>query len=78
MAIGQANILKWRTTSIFLKMEDDLNFLGNGRRPQFYRHLFYLICFVKISYLKMEEDLKLFGNGRRTQFLYKWKTTSFF
>jgi hypothetical protein len=28
------NILKWKTTSILLKKEDDLNFYENGRRPQ--------------------------------------------
>ena len=26
---------KWKTTSIFKKVEDDLNFLGNGRQPKF-------------------------------------------
>ena len=26
---------KWKTTSIFWKIEDDLNFLENGRQPQF-------------------------------------------
>ena len=26
---------KWKTTLIFLKMEDDLKFFENGRRPQF-------------------------------------------
>jgi hypothetical protein len=26
----------WKTTSIFLKTEDDLNFFENGRRPQFF------------------------------------------
>jgi hypothetical protein len=25
----------WKTTSIVWKVEDDLNFFGNGRRPQF-------------------------------------------
>jgi hypothetical protein len=28
--------LKWKTTSIFLKMEDDLNIFENGRRPKFF------------------------------------------
>ena len=27
---------KWKTTSIFLKMEDDLICFGNGRRPKFF------------------------------------------
>jgi hypothetical protein len=26
----------WKTTSIFLKMEDDLNFFENGRQPHFF------------------------------------------
>jgi hypothetical protein len=34
-------------------MEDDLNFSGNGRRPQFQ---------------DMEDDLNLSGNGRQPQF----------
>ena len=29
---------KWKTTSIFLKMEDDLNFFENGRRPQIFEN----------------------------------------
>ena len=29
---------KWKTTSIFLKMEDDLNFFENGRQPQFFEN----------------------------------------
>ena len=27
---------KWKTTSIFFLMEDDLNFFENGRRPTFF------------------------------------------
>jgi hypothetical protein len=26
----------WKTTSIFLKIEDNLNIFENGRRPQFF------------------------------------------
>jgi hypothetical protein len=37
-------LLKWKTTSIFSKMEDDLIFVNNGRRPQFFE--------------KMEDDLQ--------------------
>jgi hypothetical protein len=44
-------------------MEDDLNFSGNGRRPEFQ---------------EMEDDLNTSGNGRRPQFFRKWKTTSVF
>ena len=43
-------------------MEDDLNFLENGRRPQFF--------------WKMEDDLDLKVNGRQPQCQSKWKTTS--
>jgi hypothetical protein len=28
----------WKTTFIFQKMEDELNFLKNGRRPQFFKN----------------------------------------
>ena len=59
-------------TSIVWKMEDDLNFFGNGRRPQFLG--------------KMEDDLIFFWQngrqpnfvwqkGRRPQMLDKWKMT---
>jgi hypothetical protein len=44
-------------------MEDDLNFSGNGRQPQFQ---------------EMEDNLNISGNGRRPQFFRKWKTTSVF
>ena len=53
-------------------MEDDLNFSGNGRHPQFQ---------------EMEDNLNFSGNGRRPQFsgngrqpkfFRKWKTTSTF
>ena len=29
-------LIRWKTTSSFSKMEDNLNFLKNGRRPQFF------------------------------------------
>ena len=35
-------------------MKDDLNFSGNGRRPQFFK--------------EMEDNLNFSGNGRRPQF----------
>jgi hypothetical protein len=44
-------------------MEDDLNFPGSGRRPQFQ---------------DMEDDLNFSGNGRQPQYFRKWKTTSVF
>ena len=31
------NFRIWKTTSIGHEMEDNLNFSGNGRRPQFFR-----------------------------------------
>ena len=45
-------------------MEDDLNFSGNGRRPQFFRKWKTTLIFQK-----MEDDLNFFR---------KWKTTSIF
>ena len=66
---------KWKTTSTFLKMEDDLNFfrkmeenldlklfLANGGRPQFLG--------------KGKTTSTYLENGRRPQFESKWKTTS--
>ena len=44
---------KWKTTSIFLKMEDNLIFFGNGERAQ--------ICL-------MEDNLIFKKNGRQHQF----------
>ena len=43
-------------TSISLKMEDDLNFFENGRRPYF----FYF-------FIQKKDDLNIFKNGRRPQ-----------
>ena len=45
-------------------MEDDPNFSGNGRRPQFWK--------------EMEDDLDFSGNGRQPQLFRKWKMTSVF
>ena len=39
-------------TSIFLKMEDDLNFFQNGRRPDFFQ---------------LEDDLNIILAGRQPQ-----------
>ena len=50
----------WKKTSIFLKMEDNLNFFENGRRTQYF--------------LKMEDDLNIFESGGRPQLFRKWKT----
>ena len=52
-------------------MEDDLNFLENGRRPQFSGK------WEKTSiFWKMQEDLNVKTNGRQPQFQSKLKTTS--
>jgi hypothetical protein len=51
---------KWKTTSNFSQMEDDLTFFKNARRPQF---------------SKMEDDLNFFKNERQPQYLQRWKTT---
>ena len=42
----------WQTTSIFLKMEDDLNIFKMED---------------DLNILKMEDDLNIFENGRQTQ-----------
>jgi hypothetical protein len=47
------------------KMEDDLNFSRNGRRPEFFSS-------------KLEDSLNFFKNGSRPQFLQKWKTKTEF
>ena len=44
----------------FLQMEDDLNVLENGRRPQFFQ---------------MENNINILENGRQPQYFDKWKTT---
>ena len=41
----------WKTTSIFLKIEDDLKFF-EGRQPQFF------LIKTTLIFLKMEDDLK--------------------
>ena len=54
-------------------MEDDLNFLENGRRPQFFGKWKKTSAFWKmeddlIFFGKMEDDLNLKVNGRQPQF----------
>ena len=61
MANCQATLyLKWKTTSILSQMEDDINFISNGRRPQ----LYFKWKTTSILF-QMEDDLNLFSNGRR-------------
>ena len=60
-------------------MEDDLNFFGNGRRPQFFAKMEDDLNFLgkmedDLIFLgKMEDDLKCKINGRRPQMEDKWK-----
>ena len=64
---------KWKTTSILLQMEDNLNILANGRRPQYF-------CKWNTTsiFWQMKDDLNLLANGRRPKYFGKWKTTSIF
>jgi hypothetical protein len=55
----------WKTTSIFLKMEDDLNFFSNGRRPHFCSRQTRKLVLGMQPYLdptrwNMEDDLIFF------------------
>ena len=56
---------------IFLKIEDDLNFLENGRQPQFKGKWKTTSIFWQ-----KEDDIIFFVTGRRPQCLYKWKPTT--
>ena len=53
-------------------MEDDLNFSGNGRRPQFFRKWKTTSIFQDmendLNILEMEDDLKFSGKRRRLKF----------
>jgi hypothetical protein len=73
---------KWKTTSTFQEMEDDLNFSGNGRRPQFLNEMEDDLQFSgngrRPKFQEMENNLNISGNGRQLQFFRKWKTTSVF
>ena len=52
---------KWKTTSIFWKIEDDLIFWGKWKTTKYF--------------WKMEDDLNLKEIGRQPQFKRKCKTT---
>ena len=56
------------------KLEEDLNFLANGRRPQF----FGKGKMSSIFFGKREDDLNSKENGRQPNFLAKGKTDSIF
>ena len=75
--------MKWKTTSLWGEMEDDLKLFGNGRRPQHFQkwkttsnfsemeddlNLLDMEDNINLLYLEMEDDLNFFGNGRRHQF----------
>jgi hypothetical protein len=71
---------KWETTSMFVKMGDNLNVWKNCRQPQFYGNTEDDLIFGKIEddliFCKMEDYLYFKGERRRHQFLSKWKMTS--
>ena len=57
---------KWKTTSVFWEMEDDLKFWENGRRPQFLGKWKTTSIFLKIEdNLNIFNQLIYFENGRR-------------
>jgi hypothetical protein len=71
------------------EMEDDLNFLENGRRPQLFGKWKTTSTSWKMeddhNFFLMEDDLivlengrrpQLFMNGRRPKLFCKWKATS--
>ena len=60
-------------TSILFQMDNDLNILENGRRPQYFgKGTTTSMCW------QMEDDLNILGIGRLPQYFGKWKTTSIF
>ena len=61
---------KWKTTSNFLKMEDDLNFFENGRKPHFF------LMEDNLNFFENGRQPHFFENGRRPQLLGEWKTTT--
>ena len=81
----------WKTTSIFLKIKDDLNFfqmdddlnfvLGNIVSTQLDEIWKKTSIFLKkednLNIMKMEDNLNFFENGKRPEFFWKWKTILF-
>jgi hypothetical protein len=63
-------------------MEDNLNFSGDGRRPQFLKEMEDDLNFNRwkttLIFQEMEDNLNFSGNGRRPQIFRKWKTTKVF
>ena len=64
----------WKTTSTFWQMEDDLNYLENGRRPQFFGKWKTTSIFLENG-IQPQFRTQI---GRRPQLFGKWKTTSIF
>ena len=68
---------KWKTTSIFQKMEDDLRFSKNGRQPKFKEMEDYFILWkmdTDLSFLNNGKQPQFFKNGKWSQFFTNWKT----
>jgi hypothetical protein len=65
---------KWKTTSIFSKMEDDLHFFKNERRPHFFPQKWKTTPILS----KMEDDLYFFCKWKTTSIIFKLKTTTTF
>ena len=64
---------KWKTTSKFWQIEDDLNILANERQPQQFGKME-----DDINFLKMEDNLNILVYGKQTQHIGKLKMTSIF
>ena len=54
---------KWKTTSSFSEMEENLNFVINGRRPQYLEKME-----EDLNIQQMEDNLNILVNGRRPQY----------
>jgi hypothetical protein len=62
---------KWKTTSIFRQMEDNLNILANGGNLNILANERPSKCFGKwktTSLIWQKEDLNILANGRRPQY----------
>jgi hypothetical protein len=60
-------------------MEDDLNFVPNGRRPQYFGKWKTTSIFRQMEddpiFWEMEDNLNILADGRWLQYFGKWKTT---
>ena len=64
-------------TSIFWQMEDDLDILSNGRRPQYFGKMeedLNVLATTSIFW-KMEDDINFFETRKWTHFVFNWKMT---